>query len=339
MTAAFADRCSSVRPSQIRRRTPSIWGRPSAATVDGATGVTYSSGSNYGPLNVSLTDEVSARVAVLRATGVTGPIPVDLVTKSASGLDPHISPAAAEVQVPRVARARAMSEASLRALIATHTEGRTLGLFFGEARVNARAQSRPRRPRGALTADREHGDHQMRPSKRLASALATIGSLCARVASAQTSDAATPAATPTPAPVANVSEGTSRSTTRPDITLSGYVETFYQWNFNAPSNGVTNYRGFDNRHNAVTLSNVVPHATGTLGPVTAHLALQFGHTPESYYLGEPSFAGASGAGASNSNVGPSSSSRPSSGGGRPWARGSSSKRGSFSRPSAPRGWR
>ncbi len=142
----------------------------------------------------------------------------------------------------------------------------------------------------------------MRPSKRLASALATIGSLCARVASAQTSDAATPAATPTPAPVANVSEGTSRSTTRPDITLSGYVETFYQWNFNAPSNGVTNYRGFDNRHNAVTLSNVVLDATGTLGPVTAHLALQFGHTPESYYLGEPSFAGASGAGASNSNV-------------------------------------
>ncbi len=115
-----------------------FWGRPSAATVDGATGVTYSSGSNYGPLNVSLTDEVSARVAALRATGVTGPIPVDLVTKSASGLDPHISPAAAEVQVPRVARARAMSEASLRALIATHTEGRTLGLF-GEARVNVLA--------------------------------------------------------------------------------------------------------------------------------------------------------------------------------------------------------
>lgn len=115
-----------------------FWGRPSAATVDGATGVTSSSGSNYGPLNPSLTDEVSARVAALRARGVTGTIPVDLVTKSASGLDPHISPAAAEVQVPRVARARAMSEASLRALVAAHTEGRTLGLF-GESRVNVLA--------------------------------------------------------------------------------------------------------------------------------------------------------------------------------------------------------
>lgn len=115
-----------------------FWGRPSAATVDAATGVTCSSGSNYGPLNPSLTDEVSARVAALRASGVTGAIPVDLVTKSASGLDPHISPAAAEVQVPRVARARAMTEASLRALITRHTEGRTLGLF-GEPRVNVLA--------------------------------------------------------------------------------------------------------------------------------------------------------------------------------------------------------
>ncbi len=115
-----------------------FWGRPSAATVDGATGVTYSSGSNHGPLNASLQRRGAARVAALRATGVTGPIPVDLVTKSASGLDPHISPAAAEVQVPRVARARAMSEASLRALIATHTEGRTLGLL-GEPRVNVLA--------------------------------------------------------------------------------------------------------------------------------------------------------------------------------------------------------
>ncbi len=112
-----------------------FWGRPSAASPDGATGVTYSSGSNHGPSNPALHDEVRARVAALRATGVTGPIPVDLVTKSASGLDPHVSPAAAEVQVPRVARARGMAEAELRALVAAHTEGPTLAVL-GEARVN-----------------------------------------------------------------------------------------------------------------------------------------------------------------------------------------------------------
>src|SRR4029079_4458278 len=66
-----------------------LWGRPSAASADGATGVLVSGGSNYGPLNASLKDEVAQRIAALRATGVTGPIPVDLVTKSASGLDPH----------------------------------------------------------------------------------------------------------------------------------------------------------------------------------------------------------------------------------------------------------
>ena len=115
-----------------------FWGRPSAASVDGATGVTYSSGSNYGPLHPSLRDEVRARVAALRATGVTGPIPVDLVTKSASGLDPHISPAAAEVQVPRVARARSLPEARVRSLVAAHTEGSTLAVL-GEPRVNVLA--------------------------------------------------------------------------------------------------------------------------------------------------------------------------------------------------------
>src|SRR5277367_497005 len=86
-----------------------FWGRPSAVSVDGATGVLVSGGSNYGPLNPSLKDEVSQRVAALRATGVSGAIPIDLVTKSASGLDPHVSVAAAEIQIPRVARARAMS--------------------------------------------------------------------------------------------------------------------------------------------------------------------------------------------------------------------------------------
>lgn len=112
-----------------------FWGRPSGASVDSATGVTYSSGSNYGPLNPALHDEVRQRVAALRATGVTGPIPIDLVTKSASGLDPHISPAAAQIQVPRVARARSMSEDAVRSLVAAHTQGSTLALL-GEPRVN-----------------------------------------------------------------------------------------------------------------------------------------------------------------------------------------------------------
>ncbi len=112
-----------------------FWGRPSAASVDAATSVLVSSGSNYGPLNPALREEVSARVKALRDSGVTGPIPVDLVTKSASGLDPHISPAAAEIQIPRVAKARGLSEPELRSLVAANTEGPTLG-FLGEARVN-----------------------------------------------------------------------------------------------------------------------------------------------------------------------------------------------------------
>lgn len=112
-----------------------LWGRPSGASNDATLGVTYSSGSNYGPLNASLEDEVKARVEVLRATGVTGPIPVDLVTKSASGLDPHVSLAAADIQVPRVAKARNLPEDAVRALIRDNTEGQTLGLL-GEPRVN-----------------------------------------------------------------------------------------------------------------------------------------------------------------------------------------------------------
>jgi K+-transporting ATPase ATPase C chain len=112
-----------------------FWSRPSAASVDSATGILYSSGSNYGPLNASLEDEVKSRVASLRAAGATGPIPVDLVTKSASGIDPHVSPAAAEVQLARVAKARNASESDVRALVEKHTEGRTLG-FLGEPRVN-----------------------------------------------------------------------------------------------------------------------------------------------------------------------------------------------------------
>ncbi len=112
-----------------------FWGRPSAASVDAATSVLVSGGSNYGPLNPALKDEVAARIALLRATGVTGPIPVDLVTKSGSGLDPHVSIAAARIQVPRVAKARGMREDEVLALVAANTESPTLGIL-GEARVN-----------------------------------------------------------------------------------------------------------------------------------------------------------------------------------------------------------
>jgi potassium-transporting ATPase KdpC subunit len=112
-----------------------VWGRPSAASNDAATNITYSSGSNYGPMNGAFLDEVKARVALLRASGVNGAIPADLVTKSASGLDPHISPAAAELQVPRIASTRKIAAAKVEQVIASHTEQSTLG-FMGEPRVN-----------------------------------------------------------------------------------------------------------------------------------------------------------------------------------------------------------
>ena len=115
-----------------------FWGRPSAASVDAATSVTYSAGSNLGPSQPALRDEVAQRIKALRDTGVTGSIPIDLVTKSASGLDPHISPAAAEIQAPRVARARGIPEADVRALVAKHTAAPTLG-FLGDPRVNVLA--------------------------------------------------------------------------------------------------------------------------------------------------------------------------------------------------------
>ncbi|PYY13859.1 MAG: potassium-transporting ATPase subunit C [Acidobacteria bacterium] len=94
-----------------------------------------SSASNLGPTNHVLIDRVNATVAQLRAENPQNPIPVDLVTSSGSGLDPHITPAAAEFQIPRVAKARGMSEQQLRTFIARHSEGRQLG-FLGEARVN-----------------------------------------------------------------------------------------------------------------------------------------------------------------------------------------------------------
>ncbi|HEY2406254.1 MAG TPA: potassium-transporting ATPase subunit KdpC [Polyangiaceae bacterium] len=112
-----------------------LWGRPSGASNDASTQITYSSGSNYGPMNAAFLDEVKARVAALRDTGVRDPIPADLVTKSASGLDPHISPRAAEIQIGRIASARKISPDRVRESISAHTEGSTLG-FLGEPRVN-----------------------------------------------------------------------------------------------------------------------------------------------------------------------------------------------------------
>lgn len=114
-------------------------GRPSAAFTPGDGNDTLvSSGSNYGPTNQALIDRVSADVATVREENglpADAPIPVDLVTASGSGLDPHISPASAELQIPRVARERGMSENDVRALVAANTEGRTLG-FLGEPRVH-----------------------------------------------------------------------------------------------------------------------------------------------------------------------------------------------------------
>ncbi len=114
-----------------------FWPRPSA-TPDFWYNATGSGGSNAGPTNPDYLKSVGDRVKALRDTGITGPIPADLVQASASGLDPHISPEGALVQVPRVAKARRVSEEVLKKLVATHTDGRQFGLL-GEPRVNVLA--------------------------------------------------------------------------------------------------------------------------------------------------------------------------------------------------------
>jgi K+-transporting ATPase ATPase C chain len=116
-----------------------FWGRPSA-TAPAPNNAAGSGGSNQGPLNPALVDAVKARIAALRAAdpGNTSPVPVDLVTASASGLDPDISLAAAQYQAPRVARARGMDLAHVQALVQDHAQLPLFG-FLGEPKVNVLA--------------------------------------------------------------------------------------------------------------------------------------------------------------------------------------------------------
>lgn len=113
-----------------------FWGRPSATTPM-PYNAAASSGSNLGPLNPALVDAAKDRAAALRAADPDNarPIPIELLTASASGLDPHIGPAAADYQADRVARARGLDFAAVRALVARHTEERDLGML-GAPRVN-----------------------------------------------------------------------------------------------------------------------------------------------------------------------------------------------------------
>lgn len=113
-----------------------FWGRPSATGPVGYNSAA-SSGSNLGPTNPVLLDTIKGRVEAILAANPDqkGPVPVDLVTASGSGLDPHISPAAAEFQVARVAKVRGLSESKVRELVASKTQSRTFGIL-GEPRVN-----------------------------------------------------------------------------------------------------------------------------------------------------------------------------------------------------------
>jgi K+-transporting ATPase ATPase C chain len=129
--AFVSDKYFHPRPSATTDADPS----DPSKTVDAPYNAAASTGSNLGPITQKLLDRVNASVALLRQQGASGPIPVDAVTTSASGLDPDISPETAMLQVPRVAKARSVPEDRVRALVAAQTEGRALGLL-GEPHVN-----------------------------------------------------------------------------------------------------------------------------------------------------------------------------------------------------------
>ena len=132
--AFSSERYFRPRPSATSAADPA----DSSKTVDAPYNAAASAGSNLGPITQKLLDRVKGDIASLRSADVTGPVPVDAVTASASGLDPDVTPEAAYMQVPRVAKARGMQEARLRQLVLAHIEGRALGIF-GEPRVNVLA--------------------------------------------------------------------------------------------------------------------------------------------------------------------------------------------------------
>ena len=126
-----SDRYFHPRPSATTDTDP----EDASKTVDAPYNAASSVGSNLGPITQKLLDRVKGDVDALWTAGVPGPIPVDAVTASASGLDPHVSPQTALLQVARIAKARGLPEERVRTLVAAHIEGRALGLL-GEPRVN-----------------------------------------------------------------------------------------------------------------------------------------------------------------------------------------------------------
>ncbi len=126
-----SERYFHPRPSATSAPDP----KDASKTIDAPYNASSSSGSNLGPINGKLVERLKADTAALRTAGATGPLPADAVTTSASGLDPHVSPETARLQVARVARERGLPVAKVRELVDHHVEGRAFGLI-GEPRVN-----------------------------------------------------------------------------------------------------------------------------------------------------------------------------------------------------------